>query len=184
VSEKSEEYATLLIIGVIILMAVIATIMVVRDTRQITTPIAESLQDGDGVAAYTDLLGNPMTLTSYVGKVIVVNSWASWSPESSRELPLLATIVKEYTDREVVVLAINRAEPQSTAERYLRTVGAADGVQLILDPDDHYYKSIGGYAMPETIFYDTKGNIVQHHHGVLTEAKIRTFLEETLEASQ
>ncbi|MBP6881052.1 MAG: TlpA family protein disulfide reductase [Candidatus Pacebacteria bacterium] len=183
--KQKDSRITLGVIAAIIIVGVLYTWFVIHKVaveRAANNPANESLSTIEGVAPYTDMAGNPLSLSEHVGSVLVVNSWASWSPDSVRELPALAEIVTEYAEKDVKVIAINRAEPQTTAERFLRTVGAADAVQLVLDPDDHFYHSIQGYAMPETIFYDRKGGVVHHHHGVLTKDEMKTYLEMALSA--
>jgi hypothetical protein len=54
-------------------------------------------------------------------------------------------------------------------------------VQLIVDKDDQYYKAIGGYTMPETVFYNKKGDIVLHKRGVISETEIRMVVEDILQ---
>ena len=55
-------------------------------------------------------------------------------------------------------------------------------VEIILDGNDHFFKTIGGYAMPETILFDRIGNIVFHKRGSLLvsefEPEIRKLLEQ------
>lgn len=137
----------------------------------------------ESAEVYTDMEGNSLQLDEYLGQVIVANAWASWSPFSKTELPNLARLQREFSDRGVVVLAINRGEQKTTAESFLRLVSAYEDVTLVLDTEDHYYTSIDGYAMPETVFYDVKGNIVHQARGQLTYEDMKTFTEDALEAS-
>ncbi len=176
-AERKEKLVTLSVLALLTAGALIATVLVIRNEQLTHNPAAVALQAEEGTAGYTDLAGNPLSLTDHIGKILVVNSWASWSPDSATELVMLAELAKNYEDGEVKVIAINRGEPQTTAERFLRTIGAADGVELVLDLDDRYYRSIGGYAMPETIVYDTRGTIISHHRGVLTREQITAYIE-------
>jgi len=89
--------------------------------------------------------------------------------------------MQSYESEDVVVIAINRAEAKDTAESYLQTIGVADQVRLIVDNDDRYYKSIGGYTMPERVFYDQSGNIVAHKRGQLTKTEAESFIEQALD---
>jgi thiol-disulfide isomerase/thioredoxin len=130
--------------------------------------------------AFTDLSGNAVDLTQYLGQVLVVNSWASWSPHSAVELQLLADSVSTYADDAVVVLAINRGEPVATAKSYLRSIGVDDRVTLILNPDDRYYETIEGYSMPETLFYDRKGNVIAHERGQLNQTEVTYHIQSAL----
>ena len=126
------------------------------------------LETLEGQSPYTDLQGDEVSLINYFGNVLVVSSWASWCPDCSTHLPLLDELAVEYADKGVQVLAINRSEPATTAERFLRTVNATSAVVLVLDPDDKFYKSVEVYAMPETIFYDTKIAISFHSRSSIT----------------
>jgi thiol-disulfide isomerase/thioredoxin len=141
---------------------------------------AASLTTSPSSAKYTDFAGNPADLEQYVGQVLLVNSWASWSPFSAAELTLLAETAETYAAQGVVVIAINRAEVKSSAESYLKTIGVGERVKLIMDTDDNYYESIGGYTMPETLIYDRKGNVIAHKRGSLTKSELLSYVEEAL----
>jgi len=185
VEYQKNKTVTLVVLAGIILIAAVATFVVVKkeqERRAADNAANQALVVGESEIPYTDLSGNPIALSHEQGSTLVVNSWASWSPDSAQELPLLAKLASQYAEQGVKVVAINRAEPQTTAERYLRTVGAADTVQLVLDQEDRFYRSISGFAMPETIFYDQSGNIVHHQHGVLTEEQMITYVEQALAA--
>ena len=151
-----------------------------RKDHAANNPAAHALTVTAGEQPFTDLSGTPISLTEHVGKVLIVNVWASWSPDSASELPLLAAHAAMYADHGVTVIGINRAESQTTAERFLNSVGAAQSVQLVLDPADRYYYSIEGFAMPETVFYDAQGNIVHHHRGPLTQQQLVEYTEAAL----
>ena len=148
------------------------------------SPAGVALTPAQGRSGYTDIEGNPVQLQNYLGTILVVNSWASWSPQSAQELQKLAAVAQEYDQETVTVLAINRAEPKNTAQAYLASIAVADSVVLILDPQDNYYSSVGGFAMPETIFYDAQGNVVQHTRGALDDTKIKKFIEEARAAAE
>lgn len=119
-------------------------------------------------APYTDLSGATVDLAFFQGKPLVVNVWASWSPFSKDELPLLARMHERYGDT-VTIVAMNRKEDKTRARAYLAYIGDPKGPTYLIDPTDHFYNTVAGFAMPETIFYNATGNIVGHVRGVLTE---------------
>ena len=132
------------------------------------SPAAKSFQIESGASGgYTDIAGNEVNLEQYVGKVLIVHSWASWSPFSQNELRLLSEIALQHVGQEVQIVAINRGEDVQVAQQYLISIGVAEEIVLVVDPDDQYYKNIGGYTMPETILYSKEGEIVQHIRGQL-----------------
>lgn len=168
----------LIVLCLIILLAGFLTWFITKKNNQAYNPAASALGTQENQTPYTDLEGNILSLDSYLGDIIVVNSWASWSPASVTELPMLAKMSDEFSDKNVKILAINRNEPRTTAERFLKSVGVSDKVQLVLDADDRYFKSVEGYAMPETIIYDRGGNIIYHHRGAITEELVRKYIQQ------
>lgn len=143
-------------------------------------PAMQALSVLEGGLPYTDLSGNPLSLTDHVGNILVINSWASWSPDSAKELLTLAELSREYRERGVVVLAVNRAESETIAKRFLETLGVIDDVQLVLDRGDQFYKASQGYAMPETVFYDRKGNVAYQQRGHISLEKMKVQVDQIL----
>jgi thiol-disulfide isomerase/thioredoxin len=140
----------------------------------------KTLFNAEAAAAYVDMQGNKASLEDYRGSILVVNDWASWSPYAVEELPLLEKIAAEYEGKKVVVLAINRKEVRTQAERFLNTIPAIPHVKIIVDTNDFFYGATGGYAMPETLIYGTDGSLAAHVRGVLKEDELRTQLDALL----
>lgn len=131
-------------------------------------------------AAYTDLEGNPLSLERFKGKPLIINSWATWMPFSAQELSLLERIKSEYGDR-IDILAINRMEDRPVLHAYRAQYGLSGNVIMVSDPTDNFYVAVGGYAMPETVFYRSDGTILFHKRGVLTEDELRSAIDALLE---
>ncbi len=130
--------------------------------------------------AYTDLDGNPVLLSTVKGKPLIINSWATWMPFSKDELAMLNEVKKQYGDT-VEILAINRMEDREFIKSFLSTYGTLRNITFLTDPTDNFYKAVGGYAMPETVFYAENGTIVFHKRGTLTrdelDEKIKNILK-------
>ncbi|MFT5831718.1 MAG: thiol-disulfide isomerase/thioredoxin [Candidatus Paceibacteria bacterium] len=180
---KKNTVITLFVLLVILLTSALVVHLVQQrsQARAIQTSEAASVfANSSSTAAFTDYAGNEANLDQFLGQTLIVNSWASWAPASADELKLLTDVAKNYKDQGVVVIAINRAEPRTTAEAFLRTLGLADEVRLIVDADDHYYKATEGFTMPETIVYNTKGDLVEHKRGSITTAELTLILDRAL----
>jgi len=50
----------------------------------------------------------------------------------------------------------------------------------VQDPNDSFYKSIGGFAMPETLFIDGEGNIRLHKRGPMTYEEMKVAVEKII----
>lgn len=152
---------------------------VTQDERLAASEASAALAGGEGEVSYTDLEGRSVDVSDRLGAILVVTTWASWCPSCATELPKLSSVAAEYP--EVRFLAINRAEQRTTAERFLRSVNATSGIELILDPEDHYYESISGYAMPESVIYDKNGDIIHRFRGDIDLQVLRQMLDEAVE---
>lgn len=164
------------IIGIIILTVVGGGILLLtqgggEDGR---TGSERSLPD----LSFLDYEGNTVALADFAGKPLVVNSWAAWCPFCVKELPDFALLQKEFP--EVVVIAIDRAESLNTAKSYTDDLGITDDLIFVLDRKDSFYRSIGGFSMPETLFVDKDGVIQTHKRGIMDLDEMKRRVENIL----
>lgn len=131
-----------------------------------------------GSIALTNYEGTTVSLEEFEGKPLIVNAWAAWCPFCKQELPDFATLQKEFPD--IVVIAIDRQESVEVAKGYTDGLGISETMVFLLDPRDEFYKNIGGFSMPETIFVDKGGSIVFHKRGPLTLEEMRAAVEKYL----
>ena len=129
----------------------------------------------DKVPQFTlsDYDGNQVSVNDFPGKILVINSWAAWCPFCVEELPAFRDLQELFPD-EVVVIAIDRQESLSTAKNYTDNAGISDAYIFLLDPKDSFYRSIGGFSMPETLFVDSEGNVRIHKRGPM---KLKEMVE-------
>lgn len=178
-----EHRTTIIVLVIVLLIAGIVTISVLKKatkTASAPTPAFESLAVTGNEPTYKSLSGTTINLSDYIGGITIVQSWASWCPMCKKQLQNLSELSNNFDSDEVKILAINRAEPESTARLYLRSLDLTNDVQLVLDPNDRYYKSINGYTMPETVIYDSAGNIIKHIHGEVTKDEISYIVNKAL----
>ena len=181
---KRTTILTLSIIVLILLLAGVGTYFFLKIPRDAQNSEANKALATNVMQAFTTLQGEPLDLSVYKGKIRVVNSWASWSPFSATELVDLEKLATDYKSKNVVVIAINRKENKEQASRFLKSIGTFPDIVFAIDVNDTYYASVGGYAMPETVFYDVQGNVVEHYRGNMTNAQMNTFLQQTIDASK
>lgn len=127
----------------------------------------------------SDFGGDTVSLADSAGKVRVVNVWATWCPFCVDELPDFGRLQEEFSD-EIVVIAIDRAESLEKAKGFSDELGITDSMTMLLDPKDSFYKSIGGFSMPETLFIDGDGNIRIHKRGPMEFEEMKEKVESIL----
>ncbi len=114
-----------------------------------------------------DYAGHDVQLAQFKRETVVVHSWATWCTYCGEELTHLATLKKKYGDR-ITIIAPNRAESAQVAKPFTDALNTGTSIVFLIDPNDIFYKAIGGYAMPETLFINDRGEVVYRRHGPMT----------------
>ena len=110
-----------------------------------------------------DVNGNPVKLSDYFGKPIVLNFWASWCGPCKSEMP---DFQEKYQELEgsVQFLMINMTdgsrETVETASAFLLEQGYTFPVFYDIDYDAAYTYGIS--SLPTSIFIDSEGNLVTY----------------------
>lgn len=184
------------VIGTIVATFVVilfSTFLILKNTTRQEIS-SKDLQPSSGSSPFQEGVGTsqlpPLTLTDYNGKQvsfsdfsglpIVVNAWAAWCPFCTKELADFATVQDQYRDK-VVFIAIDRGESLDVAKSFTDKIGVTDKMIFLLDQDDSFYKSIGGFSMPETLFVDATGRIVYHKRGPMDRNEIQERTKALLE---
>lgn len=172
----------IVVLLLIIVGAAAATLFVIKKNSEEFQNEAKNdlLGSSEMSAVYTNLLGDEVNLEDFVGNILVINSWASWSPQSQAELLILQKLAVEYSEKPVVFIAINRKESKEQAGRFMSTLPEVANVTVLIDTTDHFYSAVGGYAMPETIVYRPDGTTSTHIRGMFSEDQLRTTISESL----
>ena len=99
--------------------------------------------------------GGSVSLRSVEGKVVVINSWATYCAPCVAEMPGLNNLVQKYSSAEVVFLAIAwntekdlRAFLEQREFRYQQTLANPQTTTIF------------GEAFPRHVIVDVRGNIV------------------------
>lgn len=166
--------------GILLLAAVAVFFFRAQKEADIKNVADESLFTESAQESFRSIDGGDIALEEYEEQPLLVTSWASWCPQCAGELAMIDRMIGELGQGKVRVLAVNRSEPKEQAQRFLATLPALPNITLMLDQQDHFFDSVGGYAMPETIFYNAAGEIKFHKRGNLTEDDIRTGIEAIL----
>jgi len=145
------------------------------------TGVESSVSDLDRFSqiTLTDYDGNAKSLGSWSGKMLVVNSWAVWCPFCVKELSDFAALQKAFPD-EIAVIAIDRAESLEKVRKFTDELGISKDMTFLMDRKDDFYKAVGGFSMPETVFIDGDGMIVFHKRGPMTFEEMKDQVEKLL----
>lgn len=110
-----------------------------------------------------DTLGNPVSLSSFKGKYLLVDFWASWCGPCRRENPNVVKAFNKYKDRNFTILGVSLDRPNAK-DRWLKAIHD-DGLTWNHVSDLKYWdnevaKQYGIRAIPQNILLDPQGKII------------------------
>ena len=109
-----------------------------------------------------DLEGNPINLSDYRGKFVIVNFWATWCEPCITEWPQLDQLAKRLGGRDdVIILAVSIDNERSDILPFLKRMSLLETeVGVIWDPTTEIHKAFGSEKIPDTFFVDEQGRLV------------------------
>jgi thiol-disulfide isomerase/thioredoxin len=110
-----------------------------------------------------DLSGEPVLLTSFSGKAIVVSFWATWCAYCLKELPILHNIQRAAGKDSMQVIAVN-TESREVFRKAARTLKELD----VLHAHDNSYQvqeTYGVKGIPHMVIVGRDGRVVAVYTG-------------------
>jgi cytochrome c biogenesis protein CcmG, thiol:disulfide interchange protein DsbE len=92
--------------------------------------------------------GREITPSSFGGKILVLNFWASWCPPCITETPSLSAFQRKYRDKGVVVLGVSIDKNDQKYARFLQRFHVA--FDTYRDPNALISANYGTFQIPET----------------------------------
>jgi cytochrome c biogenesis protein CcmG/thiol:disulfide interchange protein DsbE len=115
-----------------------------------------------------ETVGSPEKVFSpsqMVGKVWLLNVWASWCVSCRTEHPMLMKFAQQ---RIAPVVGLNYKDKEGDGAQWLQRHGDPYIVS-VFDPEGRIGIDYGVYGVPETFVIDTKGVIKLRHAGPITQ---------------
>lgn len=108
----------------------------------------------------------------FIGKVTLVNVWASWCPPCREEHPIIVELSK---DERLNVVGLNYKDKAENARRFLGELGNPyDAIGV--DPNGRSAIDWGVYGIPETFLVGRDGKIAFKHVGPMTPESVKSML--------
>jgi thiol-disulfide isomerase/thioredoxin len=147
---------------------------------------ARAADEGDPAPAFSaSKLGGDgsISLSSYRGKVVYLDFWASWCAPCQAALPALEELRKEFPADQFQVIAVN---VDTDPEKALRLLAKHKiGYPSAADPEGRLPESFGLKTMPTSYLIDRNGVVRMVHPGFRSSdvaalrARIKTLVEAT-----
>ncbi len=120
--------------------------------------------------------GGRIQLSSFKGRPVVVNFFASWCLPCRDEAPLLRTTALEAANKNVVILGVAYSDKEPDTRKFRDEFNL--GFPVLMDSDDSRASvNYGIKGVPETFFVGKDGKIARYHPGPLDAASLEAGLK-------
>jgi thiol-disulfide isomerase/thioredoxin len=105
-----------------------------------------------------DLNGNLKTLSSYRGKFVFLNFWATWCGPCRVEMPSMQRMYDELKDEGLEIIAVDIREDQKTVSKFMKDNNLT--FPVLLDRKGQVSGIYGVRSIPTTYLINKDGNII------------------------
>ena len=148
---------SIILVMLIILLPIIAGCQASTGPSGVTSSTVPAEGDLAPDFQLQNLDGQTVSLSSLRGSPVLLNFWATWCGPCRTEMPYLQQIHEEWSDRGLVLLAIDLGESSSTVESYLQSNNLS--LTVLLDTRQEVGQKYNIRAIPTTFFIDKDGII-------------------------
>ena len=103
--------------------------------------------------------GRVISTTSFGGRLLVLNFWATWCPPCVEEVPSLDQFAKEMAGSGVVVLGVSVDKDAQAYQALLSRTKLS--FMTARDPEATISADYGTFKVPESYIIDSNGKVVQ-----------------------
>jgi thiol-disulfide isomerase/thioredoxin len=129
--------------------------------------------------------GAPIKLSSYLGKVLVVNLWATWCGPCRLETPELVKLHKEFKSKGVEIVGLSTENPDASADSVRQFVQNFNVDYRVgwATPEVAITLMQGRDAIPQSFVISRDGRVLKRFIGfnqITTPPQIKEAIEEAL----
>jgi peroxiredoxin len=122
--------------------------------------------------------GRVVALSDYRGRVVLLNTWATWCPPCLAEMPDLEAYYRQHQDDGFVVLAVNDGESPGAVAAFVEERGFT--FPVLLDPEGVVLDAYDVRGLPTSFFIDREGVVRGVWMGQLSPDRLKTIVDPLL----
>ena len=143
---------------------------------------SEAPQEGSAAPSIqlTSLSGEDVNLSDYLGKIVVLNFWATWCGPCREEMPLFEQAQQFYGSDNVVILAVNVREGSGTVRPFVERFALT--YPILLDERGSVARRYRVRSFPTTYFIGRDGTVEGRRVGAYTHRILFGRIDQLLDA--
>ena len=164
----------------LILVSLVAAMALAAGMWFALSPSPPAAEPGDRLVAFTlpDLKNEPHAINEWLGKLMVLNFWATWCPPCREEIPVFIELQEQYAERGLQIIGVAIDHKQDVADY-------ADGMFInypVLLGDEKTLAIMARYGnrigtLPYSVVIAPDGRIVGRKMGAYTRTELETQLK-------
>ncbi|MFT0851450.1 TlpA disulfide reductase family protein [Achromobacter sp. F4_2707] len=140
--------------------------------------LAASQEDAVAVflaSSFPDMQGQSVPLSTYAGRPLVVNFWATWCAPCVKEMPDLDALSRKYTDMTFVGIGV---DSQANIERFLQKVQVSYPLLVAGHGGVQIMKTLGNRkgGLPYTVIFDADSKVARDILGQVDPDDLDAYL--------
>jgi cytochrome c-type biogenesis protein len=116
-----------------------------------------------------------VALSSYKGKSVLLDFWATWCVPCRAELPIFQKLHRELAPKHAAIVTVDVGENAEAVARYVR--GEEFTFPVLLDENVQVKSQYRLIVFPSLVVIDKRGRIRDFIGGALTEKQLRAALK-------
>ncbi len=106
---------------------------------------------------FEDFSGNKIDLNNYLGKLIIINFWATWCAPCKKEMPSLDSLYQDQSFKNLEVFAVNMEQPNVLKTKKFFSDLNIKKLKIFFDYDLNFVKEFKLRGVPTTVLINKKG---------------------------
>ena len=148
------------------------------EPQRLTPGQTNAAQDALWALSFDTPDGQPQAMSSFRGKPLLLNFWATWCPPCVEELPLLDAFYREHKSKGWQVLGLAVDQP-SAVRKWLQAKPLSFAVGMAGLDGTELSKSLGNLAggLPFTVLFGSSGAVLHRKTGKVSREDLAQWVQ-------
>jgi peroxiredoxin len=161
-------------------MKVLSLVLVVLATSLLSASAYAALKVGESAPDFqrADLDGKQLALSSYRGRVVLLNFWATWCEPCRDEMPVFSSWQSKLQAKGLRVVGISMDDDAGQVKKFLKQYPVSYPIAM---GDAALAKQLGGVlGLPLSYLIDAQGKVVARYQGEVDLPTLQMKIESLL----
>lgn len=122
----------------------------------------------------SDLEGNLVSLSDFLGQVVLLNNWATWCPPCREEMPEFQAYYEDHQGDGFQIIAVEAGQPAGQVRAFAEGLGLS--FLVLLDPEQVSLSKFHSTSLPNTWVIDRTGQLRLTWLGSINGATLEEYV--------